>query len=57
MTFEMLQREKYKEGLQEGRQEERIDAIQRLKKKGFGRQAILDLGYTEEEYETAGQKE
>ena len=56
-TFEMLHREKYKEGLQEGRQEERIDAIQRLKKKGFDQQAILDLGYTEEEYETAGQEE
>lgn len=77
MTFEMLQREKYKEGVEYGkklgeRQGERrgekrgekrgiglgkLDAIQRMQKKGLSMEEIMDMGYTKAEYMKALQAE
>ncbi len=34
---------------------ERLDAIQRMIKKDYSKEAILDLGYSEQEYEKAEQ--
>ena len=34
---------------------ERLDAIQRMIKKNYSKEAILDLGYSEQEYEKAEQ--
>ncbi len=53
MTFEMLQREKYKEG----KQEERMEAIRRMKEHGFSFKMIMKAGYTKEEYKEALQTE
>ena len=61
MTFEMLQREKYKEGVEYGerRGEKRgiglgkLDAIQRMQRKGLSKEEIMDMGYTKAEYEKA----
>ncbi len=43
-------------GLAEGRAEEKLDAIQRLLRKGFDRNMVLSLGYSKEEYEKAEQR-
>lgn len=73
MTFEMLQREKYKEGVEYGKKlgektgerrgEKRgiglgkLDAIQRMQRKGLSMEEIMDMGYTKAEYEKALQTE
>ena len=65
MTFEMLQREKYKEGVEYGKKlgEKRgiglgkLDAIQRMQRKGLSKEEIMDMGYTRAEYEKALQTE
>ena len=69
MTFEMLQREKYKEGVEYGKKlgerrgEKRgiglgkLDAIQRMQKKGLSMEEIMDMGYTKAEYMKALQAE
>lgn len=44
------------EGWAEGRAEEKLDAIQRLLKKGFDREMVISLGYSMEEYEKAEQR-
>ena len=49
MTFEMLQREKYKEG----KCEERMEAIRRMKERGFNFKMIMKAGYTKAEYKQA----
>ena len=41
------------EGITEGKTEERIKAIQKMLHKGFDKQTILSLDYTEEEYQEA----
>jgi len=41
------------EGKAEGMQQERIDAVQRMIRKGCTKEFILDLDYTEEEYAEA----
>lgn len=41
------------EGMAKGMAEERLQAISRLLEKGFDRQIILSLNYTEEEYQKA----
>ncbi len=41
------------QGLSQGRNEERIHAIQNMIQKNYSKEAILDLDYTEEEYEIA----
>jgi len=46
MTLLMRDREKFEQGLEQGR----IDAIQRMIRKGCTKDFILELGYTEEEY-------
>lgn len=46
-------REGKEAGLKEGREAGRREAISRMIEKGYDRQAILDLGYTESEYEAA----
>jgi len=53
MTFEMLQREKYKEG----KREERMEAIRRMKERGFNFKMIMKAGYTKAEYKQALQTE
>ena len=65
MTFEMLQREKYKEGVEYGKKlgerrgEKRgiglgkLDAIRRMQRKGLSMEDIMDMGYTRTEYEKA----
>lgn len=46
--------EKYlSEAKNEGKTEERIKAIQKMLHKGFDKQTILSLDYTEEEYQEA----
>lgn len=40
-----------KQGRQQGQAEERCRMIRRLIQKNYGRETILELGYTEEEYE------
>jgi len=40
-------------GRAEGMQQGRIDAVQRMIRKGCTKEFILDLGYTEEEYAEA----
>lgn len=65
MTFEMLQREKYKEGVEYGKRlgEKtgiglgKLDAIQRMQKKGLSMEEIMDMGYTKAEYMKALQAE
>ncbi len=69
MTFEMLQREKYKEGVEYGKKlgerrgEKRgiglgkLEAIQRMQKKGLSMEEIMDMGYTRAECEKALQAE
>ena len=52
MTLFMRDEEKKEEGLMEGREE----AIQRMLKKGFSKDSILDLGYSEEEFSRAEQR-
>jgi len=52
MTLQMRDREKFEEGMQQGR----IDAIQRMICKGCTKEFIFDLGYTEEEYAEAESK-
>lgn len=42
-----------KAGWQEGRQEEKKEAIIRMIKKHYSKEQILDLGYTESEYQKA----
>ena len=37
------------EGREEGREQERINAIQRMLNKGYTKEIILELDYTEEE--------
>ncbi len=49
MTLQMRDREKFEEGMQQ----ERIDAIQRMIRKGCTKEFIFDLGYTNEEYAEA----
>ncbi|MBQ7924688.1 MAG: hypothetical protein IJ335_00150 [Lachnospiraceae bacterium] len=49
MTLQMRDREKFAEGLQQGR----IEAVQRMIRKGCTKEFILDLDYTEEEYAEA----
>lgn len=49
----MRDREKFAEGLAEGMQRERVEAIQRMIRKGYSKDEIFDLGYTEEEYSEA----
>lgn len=44
------------EGWAEGRAEEKLDAIQRLLRKGFDREMVISLGYSTEEYEKAEQR-
>ena len=41
------------EGKTEGKTEERINTIQKMLRKGFDKQTILSLDYTEEEYQKA----
>lgn len=53
MTLQMKYRELLDEGKAEGIQMERIDAIQRMIRKGFAKDIILELGYTEAEYAEA----
>ncbi len=53
MTLQMRDREKFAEGLAEGMQRERVDTIQRMIRKGYSKEDIFDLGYTEEEYAEA----
>ncbi len=53
MTLLMRDREKFAEGKVEGMQEERIDAIQRMIRKGCTKDFILGLDYTEAEYAEA----
>lgn len=53
MTLQMRDLEKFDEGKAEGIQMERIDAIQRMIRKGFAKDVILELGYTEAEYKEA----
>ena len=57
MTLQMRDREKFAEGMQqglaEGMQLERIDAIRRMIRKGYSKDDIFDLGYTDEEYTEA----
>jgi len=53
MTLQMRDREKFAEGKAEGMQQERIDAVQRMISKGYSREDILELEYTEEEYAEA----
>ena len=53
MTFEMLQREKYKEG----KREERMEAIRSMKERGFNFKMIMKAGYTKAEYKQALQTE
>ena len=69
MTFEMLQREKYKEGVEYGKKlgerrgEKRgiglgkLDAIRRMQRKGLSMEEIMDMGYTMDEYKQALQTE
>lgn len=69
MTFEMLQREKYKEGVEYGKKlgerrgEKRgiglgkLDAIRRMQRKGLSMEDIMDMGYTMDEYKQALQTE
>ena len=69
MMFEMLQREKYKEGVEYGKKlgerrgEKRgiglgkLEAIQRMQKKGLSMEEIMDMGYTMAEYKKALQIE
>ena len=69
MTFEMLQREKYKEGVEYGKKlgerrgEKRgiglgkLDAIRRMKERGFNFKMIMKAGYTKAEYKQALQTE
>ncbi len=49
MTLQMRDREKFAEGLQQGR----IEAIQRMIRKGYSREEILELEYTDAEYAEA----
>ena len=61
----MLQREKYKEGVEYGKKlgerrgEKRgiglgkLDAIRRMQRKGLSMEDIMDMGYTRTEYEKA----
>ena len=57
MTLQMRDREKFAEGhaegLNEGMQRERVDTIQRMIRKGYSKDDIFDLGYTEKEYAEA----
>lgn len=69
MIFEMLQREKYKEGVEYGKKlgerrgEKRgiglgkLDAIRRMQRKGLSMEDIMDMGYTMDEYKQALQTE
>lgn len=52
MTLFMRDEEKKEEGLMEGREE----TIQRMLKKGFSKDSILNLGYSEEEFSRAEQR-
>lgn len=53
MTLLMRDREKFAEGKAEGMQQERIDAVQRMIRKGYSKEDILELEYTEEEFAEA----
>lgn len=57
MTLFMRDREKFEEGkaegMAEGIQKERLDAIQKMIRKGYSRDFVLDLDYTESEYTEA----
>lgn len=43
------------EGREEGYKESLIDAIQRMIRKNYSKEDILDLGYSEEEYKKAAE--
>ena len=49
MTLLMRDREKIAEGVQQ----ERIATVQRMLRKGYSKEEIFDLGYTEAEYAVA----
>ena len=53
MTLFMRDREKFEEGRAEGRAESHISIIRKMIAKDYSREAILDLGFTEEEYAEA----
>ncbi|MBQ7933456.1 MAG: hypothetical protein IJ327_01530 [Lachnospiraceae bacterium] len=53
MTLQMRDREKFAEGKAEGLQQGRIEAIQRMIRKGYSKKDILELEYTEAEYAEA----
>ncbi len=57
MTLLMRDREKFAEGKAEGKAEgmqlERIHAVQRMIRKGYSKEDILELDYTEDEYAEA----
>ena len=48
MTLFMRDREKFEEGKAEGRAESHISIIRKMIAKNYSREAILDLGFTEE---------
>ena len=45
-----------KKGLEQGLKKGRTEAIERMIKKGYPKEDILDLGYTETEYQEVEQK-
>lgn len=53
MTLFMRDREKFEEGRAEGRAESHISIIRKMIAKDYSREAILDLGFTAEEYAEA----
>ncbi|MBQ8822679.1 MAG: hypothetical protein IJZ82_08560 [Lachnospiraceae bacterium] len=53
MTLQMRDREKFEHGLEQGIEQGRIDAVQRLIRRECTKEFICDLGYTEEEYAKA----
>ena len=57
---ELIRKEEYEEGLEVGTQrgiaEARLDAIEKMIKKKYSKEEILDLGYTEAEYQMVEQK-
>ena len=57
---ELIRREEYEEGLEVGTQrgitEARLEAIEKMIKKKYSKEEILDLGYTEAEYQMVEQK-
>ena len=55
-TVEDYARNYAKDYAMQERSEERLDAIQRMIKKNYSKEDILDLGYSEKEYEKAEQE-